>query len=54
MASPVRLILGRVANVKVGFANNRDDRRFDQFKFSGGASVKREFRCRETENRFAD
>ena len=43
-----------MANVPVRLSRYSDDRRFDQFKFSVRASVKRESRCRPTENRFAD
>jgi len=54
MASPVRLILGRKANVPVRLSRYSDDRRSDQFQFPVRASVKRKSRCRPTENRFAD
>src|SRR6266568_2958261 len=43
-----------MANVKVRFANNSDDRRISDVQFLSGASVKRKFRPRPTKNRVAN
>ena len=43
-----------MANVPVRLSRYSDDRRSDQFQFSVRASVKRESRCRPTENRLPD
>ena len=41
-------------DVQKRFANNSDDWRISDVQLLGRASVKREFRSRPTDNRFAD
>jgi hypothetical protein len=48
------LILERVANVEVSFADNCDDGRISDIQLLGRAGVKRESRTRPTENRFTN
>ncbi len=52
--SPVGLIFWRVADVPKRFANNGDDRRFVDCKFSRRANVQRKARPRPTENRLTN